>query len=394
MSSSWRVGFVAAHLACVMAVWSGSTEAEGIGAKSSEQSVWPTLKLEPIVTSGLQSPVLVSHSNDGSGRLYIVEQVGRIQSVTKPTQQPTPFLDIIDRVLDGGERGLLGLAFHPDFRINGRFFINYTRKPDGATVLAEYRVSKGQITATREERVLLLVPQPYANHNGGMVAFGPDGFLYIALGDGGAGGDPGNRAQNRNELLGKILRIDVNRGDPYGIPSDNPFAKGGGRPEVYAYGLRNPWRFSFDRTTGDLLAADAGQYNWEEIDRIVRGGNYGWPIMEGRHCFRPSTGCSPDGLIPPVVEYARTGGRCVSIGGYVYRGKIATLQGAYLYADYCSGEVFGARLSKQTDEAGAREVLLRSGLHVSSFGEDEEGEVYLCDHDGAIYRLVAADPRR
>jgi glucose/arabinose dehydrogenase len=217
-----------------------------------------------------------------------------------------------------------------------------------------------------------------------MVEFGPDGFLYIALGDGGAGGDPDNRSQNRAELLGKILRIDVDRGVPYGIPSDNPFVSGGGRPENFAYGLRNPWRFSFDRKTGELWAADVGQDAWEEIDIIRAGGNYGWRIMEGTHCYAPRKGCSTDGLVPPVAEYARKAPRCSIIGGYVYRGtRMPTLQGTYLYGDYCSGEVYGLL-------NGTQQVLLKTSFHISSFGQDQAGELYVVDLGGGVHRLIEA----
>ncbi|MEW6613754.1 MAG: PQQ-dependent sugar dehydrogenase, partial [Pseudomonadota bacterium] len=300
---------------------------------------------------------------------------------------PTPFLDITKQVRAGGEQGLLGLAFHPKYRQNGRYFINYTRAPDGATVVAEYRVSDEANVSATEERRLLVVPQPYPNHNGGMIEFGPDGFLYIALGDGGAGGDPGNRAQNRRELLGKLLRIDVDRGKPYGIPADNPFARGGGRAEIFAYGLRNPWRFSFDRKTGQLWAADVGQDAWEEIDVIKRGGNYGWRIMEGKHCFPPRRGCSQAGLQLPVAEYGHEKGRCSITGGYVYRGsRVPALTGIYLYADYCSGEIFGLR-------DGRQRVLLPTKLRITSFGQDEQGEVYVVGHEGTVHRLSGGASR-
>lgn len=347
----------------------------------------PRLGLEPVATRGLQSPVYVTHAGDGSGRLFILEQPGRIRIVQQGRLLPTPFLDITRQVRSGGEQGLLGLAFHPKYRQNGRYFINYTRAPDGATVVAEYRVSDEANVSAIEERRLLVVPQPYPNHNGGMIEFGPDGFLYIALGDGGAGGDPGNRAQNRRELLGKILRIDVDRGKPYGIPADNPFARGGGRAEIFAYGLRNPWRFSFDRKTGQLWAADVGQDAWEEIDVVKRGGNYGWRVMEGKHCFSPRRGCSQTGLQLPVAEYGHEKGRCSITGGYVYRGsRVPALAGTYLYADYCSGEIFGLR-------DGWQRVLLPTELRITSFGQDEQGEVYVVGHEGTVHRLSASANR-
>lgn len=352
----------------------------------------PPLAVTPIVTAGLVQPLYVTHAGDGSGRLFIVEQGGRIRLLSQGTLQSAPFLDISDLVLAGGERGLLGLAFHPDYARNGRLFVSYTRQPDGATVVAEYRRGSQADQADQQERRLMVVPQPFANHNGGMIAFGPDGTLYIGRGDGGGRGDPDNRGQNPNELLGKILRLDVDRGEPYAIPADNPYASGGGRPEIYALGLRNPWRFSFDRETGSLWVGDVGQYLWEEVDLVVRGGNYGWRLMEGRHCFSPQTGCDRPGLQLPILEYGHEAGRCSITGGYVYRGSSrSALKGLYVYGDYCSGEIFGARLEAgaQPRVNGGPQVLLRSGLRISSFGEDEAGELYVVDHGGGVYRLEA-----
>ncbi|MGF1614620.1 MAG: PQQ-dependent sugar dehydrogenase [Gammaproteobacteria bacterium] len=342
----------------------------------------PALHLDAVIQAGLQQPLFLTHAGDGSRRLFVLEQPGRIRILLQQQLLPRPFLDITERVRAGGERGLLGLAFHPNYPDNGRLFVNYTRQPDGATVVAEYRTSADPDQAAMEERVLLTVPQPYGNHNGGMLAFGPDGHLYIALGDGGLAGDPLNRAQNRNELLGKILRIDVNQGSPYAIPDDNPFARNGGRPEIYALGLRNPWRFSFDRGTGELWAADVGQNRWEEINVIRRGGNYGWRIMEGNHCFMPPIVCSTEGLERPVAEYRNTGHHCSVTGGYVYRGdQIPALVGSYVVGDYCSGDVM--RLQQHQVQ-----VLLETELGISSFGEDEAGEIYVIDHAGGVYRLA------
>ena len=331
------------------------------------------IALEPVVTRGLSNPVYVTHAGDGRGRLFVVEQPGRIRIVTGGALATPPFLDIASRVLAGGERGLLGLAFHPD----------YTRRPDGATVIAEYRVSTDASLSAPDERVLLVIEQPYPNHNGGMIAFGGDGFLYIGMGDGGAGGDPQNRAQNPQELLGKMLRIDVNGRTPYAIPADNPFAAGGGRPEVWALGLRNPWRFSFDRQTRELYAADVGQNAWEEIDVVRRGGNYGWRLMEGAHCYKPAR-CDRQGLELPIAEYATASGRCSVTGGYVYRGPgIPALAGSYVYGDFCSGEIFALR-------GGTQRVLLPTRMAISSFGEDEAGEMYVVDHRGGVYRVIPA----
>lgn len=348
------------------------------------------IALAPIVTKGLESPVFLTHAGDGSGRLFVVEQPGRIRMLERGGLLPGPFLDITERVLAGGERGLLGLAFHPDYRRNGRLFVNYTRQSDGATVVAEYRRGASPALASPDERILMVVPQPFANHNGGMVAFGPDGFLYIGLGDGGSGGDPGNRGQNPQELLGKILRIDVDRGDPYGIPPDNPYVKEAGRPEIYALGLRNPWRFSFDSQTGELWTADVGQHKWEEIDLVERGGNYGWRVMEGVHCFNPALSCETDGLKLPVLEYAHEQGRCSIIGGYVYRGRaIPDLAGRYVYGDFCSGEIFVLQRRSHGEPLRQPQVLLKSQLRIASFGEDESGELYVLDHGGGVYRLAA-----
>jgi glucose/arabinose dehydrogenase len=356
-------------------------------AKSTDER--PIVTLAPIVTEGLENPLFLTQSGDGSGRLFVVEQPGRIRVLQGHKLLPVPFLDITKKVLSGGERGLLGLAFHPGYRQNGRLFVNYTRKPDGATVLAEYRREATATSSSQEERILLIVPQPYPNHNGGMIAFGPDGYLYVGLGDGGSKGDPDNRAQNPEDLLGKILRIDVDQGDPYGIPLDNPFAKEGGRAEIYALGLRNPWRFSFDLKTGNLWVADVGQYKWEEINLVSRGGNYGWRVMEGAHCFHPSTDCQTTPFNMPLYEYSHEKGRCSIIGGYSYRGQaIPSLTGTYVYGDFCSGEIFALRHSPRDQSLNEARLILKTSLHISSFGEDESGELYVLDHKGGVYRLA------
>jgi glucose/arabinose dehydrogenase len=340
------------------------------------------------VTNGLQNPLFLTQPGDESGRLFIVEQPGRIRVLEGHALLPAPFLDITKQVLSGGERGLLGLAFHPDYRQNGRFFVNYTRKPDGATVVAEYRRGASATSASQDERILLIVPQPHPNHNGGMVTFGPDGYLYVGLGDGGSQGDPDNHAQNPEDLLGKILRIDVDQGDPYGIPMDNPFAKEGGRPEIYAVGLRNPWRFSFDIKTGKLWVADVGQYQWEEIDLVAGGGNYGWRVMEGTHCFHPSTDCETTRFSLPLYEYAHEKGRCSIIGGYVYRGQvISSLAGTYVYGDFCTGEIFALQNPSRDQPLNEAHMILKTSLQISSFGEDAVGEIYVLDYKGGVYRL-------
>jgi glucose/arabinose dehydrogenase len=342
----------------------------------------PTVGLAPVVTGGLTSPLFATSAGDGSGRLFVVEQPGRIRVVAGGRLRATPFLDIHSRLLFSGERGLLGLAFHPRYASNGRFFVDYTRQPDGATVVEEFRVSGDPNIAQTSGHVVLTVPQPFANHNGGMLAFGPDGRLFIGLGDGGAEGDPGNRAQNRQSLLGKVLRIDIDGRRPYAIPPDNPFAGGGGRPEIFALGFRNPWRFSFDRVTGHLYAGDVGENAVEEIDLVRSGGNYGWRLKEGDQCFRPATGCDRPGLKAPIAFYRHTAGRCSIIGGYVYRGRaIPALVGSYIYGDLCTGEIFALR-------SGASTRLLNTGLTISSFGEDQAGELYVVGIGGTVHRLV------
>ena len=350
-----------------------------------------SIDLQAVVKHRFSKPLFLTPSPDATNRLFVVEQDGQILIVQGNIVLPTPFLNLAEKLSTGGERGLLGLAFHPHFSSNGRFFLNYTRAEDRATVIAEYRASSNPNQATQNESVLLVIPQPYGNHNGGMLAFGPDQFLYIGMGDGGAGGDPENYAQNRTELLGKFLRIDVNQQPPYSLPPDNPFVNEPGRPEIFAWGLRNPWRFSFDRETGELWAGDVGQNLWEEINVIKKGKNYGWRQMEGTHCFNPETHCRQGlDLVNPVTEYAHEQGRCSVTGGYVYRGtKIPALLGTYVFGDFCSGEILGYRV-------GETQLLQSTGLQISSFGEDRGGELYVVDHGGEIFRIVprAADLNR
>jgi glucose/arabinose dehydrogenase len=351
------------------------------------------LELES-VAGGLSQPLFVTHAGDGSGRLFVLEQAGRIRIIANGAVAAQPFLDIRSIVRSGGEQGLLGMAFHPKFKENGRFFIAYTQQNADNTI-AEYHISADPNRADPASgRILLAIPDFAPNHNGGMLAFGPDGYLYAGTGDGGGGGDPQRNGQNPQALLGKMLRLNVDAGEPYGIPPDNPFvASGAGRPEVWAIGLRNPWRFSFDRATNDLWIADVGQNLWEEIDLQPagsRGGeNYGWSIMEGAHCFRPTNGCDMTGLVMPVVEYGREGG-CSVTGGYVYRGtENPAMVGAYYFGDYCSGRIWA--LAQAADGSWQRTELLRVGVQISSFGEDEAGELYLTGHNtGQVYRLKAA----
>jgi glucose/arabinose dehydrogenase len=342
-----------------------------------------------LVLDGLSSPLYVTNARDQSNRLFVVEQGGRILVLQPQASTASVFLDITARVVSGGERGLLGLAFHPNYAVKRRFFVNYTRRSDGATVIAEYQASLANSNvADAGERVLLVVAQPFANHNGGMIEFGPDGFLYIGMGDGGSANDPGNRAQNINDLLGKILRINVdapNPPAPYSSPSDNPFfGSTAGRDEIFALGFRNPFRFSFDRETGDLIVGDVGQDQREEIDVVTLGGNYGWRVFEGTRCTGLDPLCGSPGFIPPIAEYAHNG-RCSITGGYVYRGTRGTLPlGTYVYGDFCTGEI----LTLRPVMSGATETLLAdTDLRISSFGEDEAGEIYVVGLGGTVHRI-------
>jgi len=350
----------------------------------------PAVYTWTLFSGGLQTPVGLTNAADGSERLFVIDQQGCIRILHQGVPLPDPFLDLTDRVGSSGlEQGLLGLAFHPRFAENGYFYVNYTDL-HGDTVIARFTVSPqdGNQADPGSEQRLIFIDQPYANHNGGATVFGPDGYLYLGLGDGGAAGDPLDNGQSTDSLLGKILRIDVDAGNPYAIPPDNPFASGGGRPEIWAYGLRNPWRFSFDRLTGDLYIGDVGQGSWEEIDFLPAGApggvNFGWNYLEGGHPFQ---GTPPAGLelVPPVAEYSHAEGISV-IGGVVYRGaKLPELQGMYLYGDYGSGRIWG--LWRSPDGAWQSVVLFQTNATITSFGEDEDGEIYLVDHAGDIYRL-------
>jgi glucose/arabinose dehydrogenase len=342
--------------------------------------------------SGLSSPVFLTHADEGNGLMYVVEQRGRVSVYEPDGDTPGFFLDISRRVDFGGERGLLGLAFHPDYVSSGRFFVYYSVQ--GANVVSEFRRRSPGKADHDSERVLLRMPDPYSNHNGGWIGFGPDGFLYIATGDGGSGGDPQENGQSLRTLLGKILRIDVNGGSPYRIPPDNPFVdRSGARGEIWAYGLRNPWRNSFDRATRDLWIADVGQNSIEEINvqkgSSKGGGNYGWNTMEGSRCFSGSS-CDRSGLIRPVAEYPTAEG-CAVTGGYVYRGAaFPSLVGAYFYADYCNGRIFALDAARATREAVSERLVLETEISISSFGEDEAGELYVVGLGGTVHRLLAA----
>jgi glucose/arabinose dehydrogenase len=337
----------------------------------------------------------VTGAGDGSGTLFVTEQAGRIWVIRDGARLAQPFLDIEELVgSEGNEQGLLSVAFHPLFAENGRFFVNYTDR-NGDTVVAAYTRSaeSPDLADPASAAVLLTVPQPAPNHNGGLMKFGPDQYLYIGLGDGGRAGDPWGNAQNLDTLLGKLLRIDVDGGAPYAVPADNPFVgQDGARPEIWAYGLRNPWRFSFDRASGDLYIGDVGQNEFEEVHfqpyASPGGENYGWDIMEGTACYDAES-CEQAGLEQPVAVYSHSGdeGGCSITGGYVYRGAaFPRLAGVYLYADYCSGNLWG-----MAGGPGAWQSALLATLDIraTSFGEDDAGELFVADREGGgIYRVV------
>jgi uncharacterized protein (TIGR03437 family) len=381
----FRLFFVSAALCVIALVVSHSGVRSGWGSKTVSAQTAP--RLIPIAT-GLTSPLYLTNARDGSGRLFVLERPGRIRVMRRGETSPVtrPFLDISAKVMLGGERGLLGLAFHPQYKANRRFFVNYTRIPDGATVISEFKVSASNpYIAETDERVLLTIAQPFSNHNGGMIEFGHDGYLYIGMGDGGSAFDPGNRAQNIEDLLGKMLRIDVDNTDgtaPYSSPSDNPFfGSTPGRDEIYAVGLRNPFRWSFDRLTGDLYLGDVGQNVIEEIDIITRGGNYGWRVFEGNQCTALDP-CDSGMFTPPIYEYTHSGGRCSVTGGYVYRGSRGSFpNGSYLFGDFCTGEIF----IRNNDTVS---LLLDTDMLIASFGEDEDGEIYVANLGGSVFRIA------
>ena len=329
---------------------------------------------------GLERPVDLQP--DGSGRLFVIEKVGRIRIIEDGKLLDQPFMDISDRVLSrGNEQGLLGLAFHPQFAQNGRFFVNYTDR-NGDDVIARYQMSGDPNAGDPNSEVrLVTVADPFENHNGGVLAFGPDGYLYAGLGDGGSAGDPFGNAQKTDVLLGKILRFDVDSAEPYAIPADNPFGN-----EIWAYGLRNPWRMSFDKATGDLYIADVGQGEWEEVDYLSAGTgagtNFGWDHREGMHDFE---GGGPTGMVDPVAEYNHAEGGCSVTGGYVYRGGMAEWNGIYLYGDYCTGIMWGLA---QVDGAWQEQQLFDVNFTITSFGQDELGELYALSDNGTIYKLA------
>lgn len=352
------------------------------------------LKLETVI-EGLTRPTYLTNAGDGSGRIFVLEKPGRIRIFRNGALIAQPFLDITDRVgSTSNEQGLLGMAFSPSFASNGRFYVNYTNA-DGDTVISRFTLG-GQANQAdpASETIVLTIDQPAPNHNGGMITFGPDGMLWIGMGDGGGQGDTYHNGQNPDTLLGKILRIDVESATPYTIPEDNPWVSktwngADVRDEVWALGLRNPWRFSFDPENGDLWIADVGQNQFEEVNLTLAGSlggfNFGWPIMEGLHCYQ-STTCDQTGLVLPVAEYPHTG-NCSITGGYVYRGaQWPALAGVYFYADYCSGTMWA--LTPSASGGWQAQVALQTGKNVTSFGEDEAGELYVLDDAGMVSRIA------
>ena len=378
-----------AVLAALLALFGGALAAQDAGFDPAQY------RLE-LVASGFARPLYLTGAGDGSGRLFVVEQAGRVWIVRDGQTLPAPFLDISPLVsTSANERGLLGLAFHPDYAATGVFYVHYSaRRPDGDTVLARYRVSPDNpdLADPGSAEVILTLAQPYANHNGGQIAFGPDGYLYLGLGDGGAAGDPLNAGQTPDTLLGKILRLDVDSGPTYAVPPDNPAftVNSALAPEVWAWGLRNPWRFSFDRATGDLYIADVGQNLIEEINfqpaDSPGGENYGWRVFEGTRRFTNER--EPAYHVPPIFEYTHAEG-CSVTGGYVYRGAaLPELDGVYFFGDYCFGRVWATR--RGPDGAFQTRVFLPdTDLTISSFGQDDAGELYLVDHgQGRVFRLA------
>jgi glucose/arabinose dehydrogenase len=348
------------------------------------------------VVSGLTAPLGLEQPNDNSGRLFVIQQDGRIRIIQNGTLLTPPFLDINSKVTFAGEMGLLGLAFHPSFPQNRKFYVHYVRTSAGQiqSVIAEYlaQAANANLADPASERILLTVDQVgnFPNHKAGQLAFGPDGLLYFDLGDGGSERDPSGNGQNTNTLLGKMMRIDVNSADPglqYHIPADNPFVTGGGLPEIWAVGFRNPWRFSFDATTGRMFIADVGQDAFEEVDLGVKGGNFGWNTMEGLHCFNPPSGCNTAGLTMPIAEYSHAEGDAV-IGGFVYRGaSIPSLQGLYVFGDLDSGKIF--TLKETSPNVWTRSLLTVTGKMISSFGRDQAGELYLVDiGSGTVFKIT------
>ena len=378
----------------LLAGWacSNSTDADGNPPSPPEPDSYQVEAAFPELS--FDRPLDLQHPGDGSNRLFVVEQAGIIKVFENdPSTTKSPvFLDLKNRVSSGGERGLLGLAFHPNFEANGLFYVNYTTGNPLRTVISQFQVSQDNPNRAdkNSETVLLTFEQPFGNHNGGQIRFGPDGYLYIATGDGGSGGDPRGNAQDRSTLLGNILRIDVdtstNGSRAYAIPPENPYVDNnrGFREEIFAYGLRNPFRFSFDATSGTLWAGDVGQNKFEEIDIIRKGENYGWNILEGNSCYQ-SDNCDRSGLTDPIYVYDHSQGQSVT-GGFVYRGPtLKGLEGRYIYADFISGRIWS--LNAATPQKPDNRLLTDTDLPISSFGVDANNELYICAFDGKIYQL-------
>ncbi len=382
-------------------LWMGLTSGGAANAslartRTNPQSELPVIALSSPVT-GFTQPVSITHAGDNTPRVFVVQQTGQIRIIKNGALLPAPFLDIAGRISTGGERGLLGLAFPPGYSNKGYFYVNYTNTA-GHTVIARFErnLNNPDLADPGSEQIVLTIDQPFANHNGGQLAFSPrDGLLYVGMGDGGSGDDPGNRAQNPAELLGKILRLDVERGRPYTytVPATNPFINTPGfRPEIWTLGLRNPWRFSFDQATADLYVADVGQNAFEEVNfqaaASAGGENYGWRIMEGANCFNPPTGCSAAGLTLPVWQYDRRGtGDCSVTGGFVSRGgRFPRMQGRYFYGDFCSGRIWGLRFE---NGAWVNSLMLDTTLQISTFGDDEAGNLYVAGYNnGTVYTIT------
>ena len=378
-----------------------------------------------LIADGYKKPVFIASSPNNAKLLYIVEQAGLIKLINDGKKLSRPFFDINKRVVNpnrpGDERGLLGFAFHPNHTNNGKFYINYMDN-DGNTIVSEFSTNSELRANHKSERIILKLKQPYGNHNGGDIQFGPDGYLYISIGDGGKAGDPLNAGQDLSSLFGKIIRIDIEQ-KPYGIPKSNPFfGQKGKREEIWAWGLRNVWRFSFDKQTGDKYLADVGQNKWEEVNfepASSKGGlNYGWRIMEANHCYDPKENCPTEGLIKPIIEYPNDANHpafafriieelsfsetdvegCSVTGGYVYRGqKIKSMQGQYIFGDYCSGNIWTLKVvnGKAINFKNRTEEINIGGgeftTYISSFGQDSDGEIYIIDYNGGIYKLIESD---
>ncbi|TLP81665.1 PQQ-dependent sugar dehydrogenase [Maribacter sp. ACAM166] len=381
-----RIGFILCSISLLLYV-SCSDESDLALTPIPQNSITITNAFSNLIFS---SPLDLQSPEDGTNRIFVAEKGGVIKTFENRelVEDASTFLDISSRTATTSELGLLGIAFHPKYSTNGFLYVTYTPSEDLA-VISRFKVSETDINTIDEssETILLQIPQPFTNHNGGQLAFGSDGYLYIASGDGGGSGDPNGNAQNLDNLLGKILRIDVNMEDPglnYAIPTDNPFVGDeNARSEIYAYGLRNPWRFSFDVQTNTIWTGDVGQDELEEINIIEKGGNYGWNILEGTSCYQ-NTDCNTTRTIGPVFEYGHSTNDKSITGGYVYRGtKIPELNGYYIYGDFVSGRIWAL------DQSGNNQLLLGTGLGISSFGTDASNELYICSFDGKIYQLMA-----